>query len=71
MKGMKKFCGTIAWPMYILGKKEKQSLNGTLSYYMILQLELFCQKAGKCNQIPYVQGFVQLHNKEPESQELN
>jgi hypothetical protein len=54
--------------MYVLGKKERCSLNGTLNYYMILQLESFCQKAGE---IPYVKAFMQLHNKECESQELS
>lgn len=37
--------------------------NGSLNYHPILQLELFCQRSGKWNEIPYVKIFKLLSNK--------
>lgn len=36
---------------------------GSLNYHPILQLELFCQRSGKWNEIPYVQIFKLLSNR--------
>lgn len=33
-----------AWPMHILDSGEFWPLNGSLNYYTVLQLELFCQR---------------------------
>ena len=45
------------------------SLNGLLSYYTVLELELFCERAGKKDEIPYVEAFMLLHpeEKKPDS----
>lgn len=45
-KKMVFYCNT-AQPRYSLGSGEKWAPNGSLNCYTILQLELFCEKAGK------------------------
>lgn len=40
--------------MYTLDYEGKWPLTDSLDYYTIIQLELFCQKPGKLNKIPYV-----------------
>lgn len=35
-----------------------------MNYYNLLPLELFCQRSGKWDEIPYVQAFMMLHNGE-------
>uniref|UniRef100_A0A9L0IX03 Uncharacterized protein n=1 Tax=Equus asinus TaxID=9793 RepID=A0A9L0IX03_EQUAS len=59
------YCNT-AWPMCVLESEERWPLNGTLNYYTILQLEWFCERSGKWDEIPYVQAFMRLHNQEGE-----
>lgn len=59
------YCNT-AWPMHVLESEERWPLNGTLNYYTILQLEWFCERSGKWDEIPYVQAFMRLHNQEGE-----
>lgn len=49
--------------MYTLDYEEKWPLTGSLNYYIIIQLELFCQQPGKLNNVPYVQAFMSLRNK--------
>lgn len=49
--------------MYYLESDERCPLNGSLN--TILQLELFCQRAEKEDEIPYVQAFISLHNEDP------
>ena len=61
-----KFCCNFVWPMYILENEERWSLNGSLNYYTILQPELFCHRRKKTKEVPYVQAFMKLHNKENE-----
>lgn len=56
------YCNT-AWPIYTLDNGEKWPLNSSLNYYTIIQLELFCQRSEKWNEIPYLQMFMSLHNK--------
>jgi hypothetical protein len=50
-KKMMYYCNTI-WPKDALDRKEKWPLNGSLYFHTILQLELFCQKSGKWDEIP-------------------
>lgn len=63
MKELVFYCNT-AWPMYSLDSREKWSLKGSLNYYTIIYLELFCQWFGEWNKIPHIQAFMSLHNKE-------
>ena len=42
--------------------------NGSLNYYTISQLEVFCKRAGKRDEIPYVEAFMLLHQEEKESE---
>lgn len=35
------------WPRYSSASEERWRLNGSLNYYTILQLELFCERAGE------------------------
>lgn len=46
--------------------EERLSLNGSLNDYTIVQLELFCHRRRKRKDIPYVQAFMKLRNKEGE-----
>lgn len=50
--------------MYALGSREHWPENGLLNYYIILQLELFCQRKGKWEEVPYIQAFMKVHNEE-------
>lgn len=51
------------WPQHKLEDQENWSLNGTLNYTSILQLDLFCWKQGKRthSEVPYVQIFMTLN----------
>ena len=49
--------------MYNLDSGEFWLLNGSLKYYTILQLQMFCQISEKLNEITYVQTFMTLQNK--------
>ena len=60
------YCNSVC-SQYVLGSGEKWPLNGSHNYYTILQLELFCKKAGKKDQIPYVKAFMILHQEEQKS----
>lgn len=57
------YCNT-AWLMYVLESKERWWLDGSLNYYTVLHLELFCQRSGKEDEILYVQTSVQLHDRD-------
>ena len=52
--------------MFILESEKRWCLYGSLNYYTLLQLEQFCHRNGKAGEIPHVQAFMQLHNKESE-----
>ena len=41
----------------MLGSEEQWSLNRSLNYYAILQLQMFCKRAGKREKITCVKGF--------------
>ncbi|XP_036907310.1 ubiquitin carboxyl-terminal hydrolase 28-like [Sturnira hondurensis] len=56
------YCNDV-WPMYVLDCGEKWPANGSLNYCTIMQLNLYCQKLGKWDEIPYVRAFISLHNK--------
>ena len=47
----------------MLRSEEQWSLNGLLSYYTILQLEVFCKRTGKGNEISYIETFMQKHDQ--------
>jgi hypothetical protein len=51
------YCNTIC-PKYVLDAKEKWPKNESLNFHTILQLELFCQKLERWEEIPYVQSFM-------------
>ena len=53
-----------AWLMYNLGSGEHWLLSRSLNYCNILQLDLFCQRGEKWDQILYAQAFITLHNKD-------
>ena len=46
------YCNT-AWPRYSLRSGEQWPLNGALDYNTIFQLELFCKREGKWDEIAY------------------
>lgn len=48
------YCNAV-WMMYYLESDESWPLNGSLNLYTILQLGVFCQRARKDGEIPYVQ----------------
>lgn len=52
----------------MLRSEEQWSLNGLLSYYTILQLEVFCKRTGKGNEISYIETFMLLHLEEKKSE---
>ncbi|XP_037008862.2 ubiquitin carboxyl-terminal hydrolase 28-like [Artibeus jamaicensis] len=56
------YCNSV-WPTYVLDCGEKWPVNGSLSYCTIMQLNLYCQKLGKWDEIPYVRAFISLQNK--------
>ena len=47
----------------MLGSEEQRPLNGSLNYYAISQLEVFCKRAGKRDEIPYVEAFILLYQE--------
>jgi len=55
----------------MLGSEEQRPLNGSLNYYAISQLEVFCKRAGKRDEIPYVETLVLLHQKKKESEDYH
>ena len=57
------YCNT-AWPSkYTADYEGKWPLNGSLNYN-IIELKLCCQWSGKWDEIPYVQAFMSLYNKD-------
>lgn len=50
-KKMVFYCNTV-WPMYVLEFEEKWPLNGSLNYYTVFQLALFCQRSRKWDKAP-------------------
>ena len=50
--------------MYNLGSGEHWLLSRSLNYCNILQLDLFCQRGEKWDEILYAQAFITLHNKD-------
>ena len=42
-----RFYYNLVWPVHILENEKRQSFNGSLNYYTILQLELFCHRNRK------------------------
>ena len=66
-KDMIYYCNKM-WTQYMLGSEERWPLNGSLNYYTISQLEMFCKRAGKRDKIPYVGAFMLLHQEEKESE---
>ena len=44
------------------------AIDRSLNYYTILQLELFCERAGKNDGIPYTEAFMLLHQEEKKSE---
>lgn len=62
-KKMIPYCNSV-WSQYMLGSEEKWPLNGSLNYYMTLQLELFCERTGKKDDFLYVEAFMLLHQEE-------
>lgn len=42
-------------------------MNGSLHYYTILQLELFCERASENDEIPYAEAFTLLYLEEKKS----
>ena len=48
------------WPQHTRGSEEKWPPDESLNYDTTLQLELFCEKEGKEDEIPYVQAFMLL-----------
>ncbi|XP_053876108.1 uncharacterized protein LOC128832610 [Malaclemys terrapin pileata] len=59
---LKRFC-TVDWPQYQLECKERWPPEGSLNYNTILQLLLFCQRAGKWNEHLYAYTFMVLRNR--------
>ena len=59
------------WTQYVLGSEEEWPLNGSLSYYTISQLEVFCKREGKRDEIPYVEAFMLSHQEENESEDCH
>ena len=60
------YCSSV-WSHYMLGSGERWPLNGSLNYYKILQLELFCERAGKNDKIPYVEALMLLNQEDKAS----
>ena len=58
------FLCNVAWPQHALGSGEKWPVNGSVSHVTILQLESFCNREGKWEEIPHVQAFMSLHQNE-------
>ena len=55
----------------MLGSEEQRPLNGSLNYYAISQLEVFCKRAGKRDEIPYAEAFITLHQEKKESEDYH
>lgn len=52
-----------AWIINVVDAGERWQLNCSLNYHIILQLESFCQRTGKLDEIPHIQAFVLLQNE--------
>ena len=63
-------CNSV-WTQHMLGSEEQRPLNGSLNYYAISQLEVFCKRAGKRDEIPYVETLMLLHQKKKESEDYH
>ena len=55
----------------MLGSEEQRPLNGSLNYYAISQLEVFCKRAGKRDEIPQVEAFMLFHQEKKESEDYH
>ena len=55
----------------MLGSEEQRPLNGSLNYYAISQLEVFCKRAGKRDAIPQVGAFMLFHQEKKESEDYH
>ena len=60
------YCNSV-WPHYTLGSREWWPLNGSLHYYTILHLELFCERASENDEIPYAEALTLLYQEEKKS----
>ena len=56
------FCNT-AWPKKLLESGEKWPPNGSLNYNAIIQLDSFCKREKKWDEIPYVDSFMSLYKR--------
>ena len=65
-KEMTFYCNSV-WPQYTLGSREWWPLNGSLHYYTILHLELFCERTSENDEIPYAEALTPLYQKEKKS----
>ena len=54
------YCNTV-WPMHDLDFEERWTVDGSLSYCIIKQLERYCQWLGKWEEIHYVSAFMPLY----------
>lgn len=50
--------------MCVLGSEEQWLVFGSLHFHTVYQLKLLCQRSGKWGEIPYIQTFMLLHNKD-------
>ena len=66
-KDMIYYCNKV-WTQYMLGSEELWPLNVSLNYYTILQLEVFCKRAGKRGEVPYVEAFMLFYQEEKKSE---
>lgn len=69
-KQMLHLCNTV-WPTYQLESGEKWPQNGSLNYNTILQLDLFCKRQKKWEEIQYVQSFMTLYQRRNWYKEIN
>ena len=59
-KKLVRLCNHV-YPQCELESQEKWPLNGSLSYDTILQLDLYCRRKSKWNELLYVQIFMALY----------
>ena len=64
------FCNTV-WPKYQLESGEKWPQNGSLNYNTILQLDSFCKRQKKWEEIQYLQSFMTLCKRRNWYKEIN
>ena len=69
-KKMLYLCNTV-WPKYQLESGEKWPQNGSLNYNTILQLDSFCKRQKKWEEIQYVESFMTLYKRRNWYKEIN